>query len=68
MGDYVRQLPHQGSRDMARRPSAIMRFHIDVPLLLLLMVLTVYGLLVLYSASGQSMDAVIRQGLYFAVA
>ncbi len=68
MGDYVRQLPHQGSRDMARRPSALMRFHIDIPLLLLLLVLSVYGLLVLYSASGQSMDAVYRQGRYLVLA
>jgi rod shape determining protein RodA len=45
-----------------------MRFHIDVPLLLLLMALTVYGLFVLYSASGQSMGAVIRQGRYFLIA
>ncbi len=68
MGDYVRQLPHHGSRDMARRPSAAMRFHIDVPLLLLLMLLTAYGLLVLYSASGQSMEAIFRQGRYVALA
>lgn len=68
MSDYVRQLPHQGSRDMQRRPSAIMRFHIDIPLLLLLLVLSAYGLVVLYSASGQNMDAVYRQGRYFAVA
>ena len=68
MVDYVRQMPHQGSHDMARPPSTAMRFHIDVPLLLLLMALTVYGLFVLYSASGQSMDAVIRQGRYFLVA
>jgi rod shape determining protein RodA len=45
-----------------------MRLHIDVPLLLLLMALTAYGLFVLYSASGQSMGAVIRQGRYFLVA
>ena len=62
MADYVRQMPHQGSDDMARPPSTARRFHIDVPLLLLLMALTVYGLFVLYSASGQSMGAVIRQG------
>jgi rod shape determining protein RodA len=68
MGDYVRQLPHQGSRDMARRPSALMRFHIDLPLLFLLLLLTAYGLLVLYSASGQNIDAVVRQGRYFAIA
>ena len=68
MADYVRQLPDQGSRDMARRPSTVSRFHIDVPLLLLLMLLTAYGLLVLYSASGENMDAVVRQGRYFALA
>ncbi|QFU76930.1 rod shape-determining protein RodA [Halioglobus maricola] len=67
MGDYVRQMPHQGSADLARRPSAFARFHIDLPLLILLMMLTGYGLFVLYSASGQSMGAVIRQGRYFAV-
>ncbi|CAA0091306.1 Peptidoglycan glycosyltransferase MrdB [Halioglobus japonicus] len=68
MGDYVRQLPHQGSRDMARRPSVIMRLHIDIPLLFLLMVLSGYGLMVLYSASGQSMEAVYRQGSYLGLA
>ncbi|RLQ21246.1 rod shape-determining protein RodA [Seongchinamella sediminis] len=68
MGDYVRQMPHQGSADLARPPSAASRMHIDVPLLLLLLALTAYGLFVLYSASGQSMDAVIRQGRYFVVA
>jgi rod shape determining protein RodA len=45
-----------------------MRFHIDVPLLLLLLAVTVYGLVVLYSASGQSMEAVIRQGRFLALA
>ncbi|GHD15019.1 rod shape-determining protein RodA [Halioglobus japonicus] len=68
MGDYVRQMPHHGSADLARRPSAFARFHIDLPLLVLLLILTGYGLFVLYSASGQSMGAVIRQGRYFAVA
>ena len=53
---------------MARRPSAISRFHIDVPLLFLLLALTAYGLFVLYSASGQDMGAVIRQGRYFLLA
>ncbi len=68
MGDYVRQMPHQGSADLASKPSPAARFHIDVPLLLLLIALTVYGLFVLYSASGQDMGAVVRQGRYFAVA
>ncbi len=68
MSDYVRQMPHHGSRDMAKPPTAAMRFHIDVPLLLLLMVLTTYGLFVLYSASGQNMGAVVRQGRFFVIA
>ncbi len=68
MGDYVRQMPHHGSADLARRPSAASRLHIDLPLLLLLFFLTGYGLVVLYSASGQDMGAVIRQGRYFIVA
>jgi len=45
-----------------------MRFHIDIPLLFLLLVLSAYGLFVLYSASGQSMEAVYRQGRYLALA
>ncbi len=68
MGDYVRQMPHQGSADLARPPSAAARLHIDVPLLLLLLALTGYGLFVLYSASGQDAGAVVRQGRYFVVA
>ena len=67
MVDYVRQMPDQGSRDMARRPGTLRRLHIDLPLFLLLILLTGYGLMVLYSASGQNMDAVIRQARYFAV-
>ncbi|MCB1843904.1 MAG: rod shape-determining protein RodA, partial [Halioglobus sp.] len=68
MGDYVRQMPHQGSGSMAKAPGRATRLHIDVPLLLLLLALTAFGLFVLYSASGQSMGAVIRQGRYFALA
>ncbi|MFV8818527.1 rod shape-determining protein RodA [Haliea sp. E17] len=68
MGDYVRQMPHQGSADLARRPSTASRLHLDMPLLLLLLALTGYGLVVLYSASGQDMGAVIRQGRFYLVA
>ncbi len=68
MSDYVRQMPHQGRGSMSRAPSVAMRLHVDVPLLVLLLCLTAYGLFVLYSASGQNIDAVIRQGRYFALA
>ncbi len=68
MADYVRQMPHQGSADLARPPSTASRLHLDLPLLSLLLALTGYGLFVLYSASGQDMGAVVRQGRYFALA
>jgi len=68
MADYLRQMPHHGSADLARRPGLAGRLHIDIPLLLLLLVLTGYGLVVLYSGSGKSLDAVIRQGRYFLLA
>jgi rod shape determining protein RodA len=68
MGDYVRQMPHRGSTDMARGPGLAARLHVDLPLLVLLLALTAYGLFVLYSASGQSMGAVVRQGRYFVLA
>lgn len=68
MSDYVRQLPRQGAPDMRRGPSLATQLHVDVPLLLLLVALTIYGLFVLYSASGHSVDAVVRQGRYFLLA
>jgi rod shape determining protein RodA len=67
MGDYVRQMP-EASADLARRPGIAERLHIDIPLLLLLMALTVYGLVILYSASGQQFGAVWRQARFFLIA
>jgi rod shape determining protein RodA len=68
VGDYVRQMPDQGSADLARRPSLASRLHLDVPLLLLLLALTLFGLVVLYSGSGKDFGAVQRQARYFALA
>ena len=67
MAEYVRQMP-SASQDLARRPGISERYHIDFPLLLLLLALTAFGLLVLYSASGQSLGTVIRQAQYFVIA
>lgn len=53
---------------IARRKSIWERTHLDPWLLLMLLVLMVAGLGVLYSASGQHMDAVIAQGTRFLVA
>jgi rod shape determining protein RodA len=67
VGDYVRQMP-SASADLARQPGLGERFHIDLPLLVLLLTLTLFGLIVLYSASGQVLGPVIRQGRYFLLA
>jgi rod shape determining protein RodA len=66
MGDYVRQLPDSAVAG-TRRSTANQRLRVDLPLLTLLLVLTGAGLMVLYSASGQSMGAVVRQGRFFLV-
>jgi rod shape determining protein RodA len=45
-----------------RRSGPLMReLHMDVPLLVGLLLLSAVGLIVLYSASGQNMDVIIRQ-------
>ena len=67
MGEYVRQMP-EASADLARRPALAERFHLDLPLLFALIALTLFGLVVLYSAGGQHLAAVVRQGRYFALA
>tara|TARA_R110001599_G_scaffold243715_6_gene443583 strand:+ start:555 stop:1688 length:1134 start_codon:yes stop_codon:yes gene_type:complete len=53
---------------IARRKSVWERIHIDPWLLGLLLLLMGGGLVVLYSASGQSIDAVIAQGIRFGIA
>ncbi|MGQ9425069.1 rod shape-determining protein RodA [Gilvimarinus sp. F26214L] len=62
--DFLRRLP-EASRDLARRGSVWMRLHIDLPLLILLMLLSVAGLVVLYSASSESIYLVKRQATIF---
>ncbi|WP_439107597.1 rod shape-determining protein RodA [Congregibacter sp.] len=67
MSEYVRQMP-ENVGPLTRPPGLARKMHVDTSLLVLLLILTVYGLFVLYSASGQSMDAVVRQGRYFVLA
>lgn len=67
MSEYLRQMPDTIG-PLSRPPGAARKLHVDLPLLALLMVLTLFGLVVLYSASGQSVPAVMRQGRYFALA
>jgi len=55
------------SLDLRRPVNIWTRLHIDLPLLLLLLILTVYGLAVLYSAGGGSWYYVKRQAVFFAM-
>ncbi|MEX2481459.1 MAG: rod shape-determining protein RodA [Gammaproteobacteria bacterium] len=48
---------------MIRTPSLLFRLHIDVPLIGGVLVTCALGLVVLYSASEQSSDVVMRQGV-----
>lgn len=45
----------------ARQQSLWYRLHIDLPLLLGLLALMTLSMVVLYSASGQDMDSIVRQ-------
>ncbi len=66
-GDFVRQLPG-ASGEFARRPGLARRLHIDLPLLGLLCAVAAFGLVVLYSASGESTLAWRRQATMFGAA
>ena len=57
--DFVRRMESPGGE---RRRGRSM--HLDIPLLLILVVLCLVGLFVLYSASGQSLYLVRRQGAF----
>ena len=65
--DFVRHLSDSSS-SLAKPISFWQRMHIDPLLLVLLILLTVFGLVVLYSASGQSTDTLIRQGRFLVIA
>ena len=65
--DFLRQIPDQSS-DLARPIGLWQRLHIDPWLLLLLLLLTAFGLFVLYSAGGQSEATMLRQGRFLVIA
>ncbi|MEH6528320.1 MAG: rod shape-determining protein RodA [Porticoccus sp.] len=65
-GDFVRHMGSDGSA-IYGSPSQWQKFHMDFPLLVLLMLLAGVGLFVLYSASGQSAHYVNRQLSYYGV-
>ena len=60
--DFVRQLPRSGL--MKQRKAGLGdAIHLDIPMLLLLLVISAYGLLILYSAVGQQVEPVISQAI-----
>jgi len=65
--DFLRQLPNS-SAHFAKGENILRRMHVDLTLLILLVILTVYGLLILYSASGQSMAMIKRQMAFYLIA
>lgn len=65
--DFIRRMPN-ASYDLARRKSIWLQFRIDLPLLLLLLALTAFGLIVLYSASTDNESYVRRQIIFFSLA
>lgn len=65
--DFLRRLP-ESDRALRRRERLQQRIHVDFWLLLLLLIITAGGLVVLYSASDQSIATVKRQGIYFFIA
>ncbi len=60
--DFVRQLPGSGLVTL-RKTGIGHAIHLDVPMLLLLMIISAYGLLILYSAVGQQIEPVISQSI-----
>ncbi|HET8710973.1 MAG TPA: rod shape-determining protein RodA [Spongiibacteraceae bacterium] len=66
-GDFVRSMP-AGTADLSHRPGLLARLNIDWLLLLILLALTTYGLIVLYSASDHSINTVYKQGRFFLIA
>ncbi|WP_028881764.1 rod shape-determining protein RodA [Teredinibacter turnerae] len=65
--DFVRQLP-DSRHHFGRQQGLWQRLHVDPILLLILLALTCFGLVVLYSASGQSESMVKRQFVFFSIA
>ncbi|TQV68314.1 rod shape-determining protein RodA [Exilibacterium tricleocarpae] len=58
----------EASSDLRRPLGLWRRIHVDPPLLLALLLLTGYGLVVLYSASGQNLYYLRRQMVFFVIA
>lgn len=65
--DFLRRMP-EASHDLRRRRSFWRIVHLDPLLLLLLLALTAFGLVVLYSASEGDSSLIKRQAIFFTIA
>lgn len=65
--DFSRHLPDSSGSMRLRRRTLAERLKLDLPLLLLLLLLSVVGLFVLYSGSGESMLMVKKQAINLSV-
>lgn len=65
--DFLRRMP-EASNDLRQRRSVWQAIHIDPLLLILLVVLTLSGMWILYSASEGSVRIIQRQATFFALA
>ncbi len=65
--DFVRQLPDSGLV-FQRKAGLGDKVHLDFPIMLLLLCISGYGLVILYSAVGQQADVVLSQAIKFGIA
>jgi len=65
--EFLRQLPG-GDYHLKNRRSLLFRVHVDPILLILILTLSITGLFVLYSGSGESMMHVQKQAMRFMLA
>ena len=65
--DFLRRLP-DSSVHFSKSKGLLLRLHIDPVLLILVLILTLFGLFVLFSGSGQSLSILKRQVAFYVIA
>ena len=65
--DFVRSLPGD-PRALSIKKNYLRLWHIDGPLFILILCISIFGLFILYSASGRDLDLLFKQGINLLVA